>query len=111
MTAIYALRSLLHMLFMAITVVPWALAVVLAAPLVGGARVYRMCAAWLATAVWAGGWILGIRNRVTGWENLPQGRLDAAVLLVKHQSVWETFSMPALMPRPLAFVLDRKSVV
>ena len=108
MTAIYALRSLLHMLFMAITVVPWALAVVLAAPLVGGARVYRMCAAWLATAVWAGGWILGIRNRVTGWENLPQGRLDAAVLLVKHQSVWETFSMPALMPRPLAFVFKKE---
>nr|WP_149028964.1 lysophospholipid acyltransferase family protein [Serpentinimonas barnesii] len=104
----YALRSLLHMLFMAITVVPWALAVVLAAPLVGGARVYRMCAAWLATAVWAGGWILGIRNRVTGWENLPQGRLDAAVLLVKHQSVWETFSMPALMPRPLAFVFKKE---
>ncbi|KJS71627.1 MAG: acyl-phosphate glycerol 3-phosphate acyltransferase [Comamonadaceae bacterium BICA1-1] len=108
MTAIYALRSLLHLLFMAITVVPWALAVVLAAPLVGGARVYRMCAAWLATAVWAGGWILGIRNRVTGWENLPKGPLDAAVLLVKHQSVWETFSMPALMPRPLAFVFKKE---
>ena len=108
MTAFYALRSLLHLLFMAITVVPWALAVVLAAPFVSRARVYRMCAAWLATAVWAGGWILGIRNRVTGWEHLPQGRLDAAVLLVKHQSVWETFSMPALMPRPLAFVFKKE---
>jgi len=73
MTAIYALRSLLHLLFMAVTVVPWALVVVLAAPWVSGARTYRLCVAWLATSVWAGGWILGIKNRVTGWEHLPKG--------------------------------------
>jgi len=30
------------------------------------------------------------------------------VLLVKHQSVWETFSLPALMPRPLAFVFKKE---
>ncbi len=108
MTAIYALRSLLHLLFMAITVVPWALVVVLAAPWVSGARTYRLCVAWLATSVWAGGWILGIKNRVSGWEHLPQGEQDAAVLLVKHQSVWETFSLPALMPRPLAFVFKKE---
>jgi len=108
MIAFYALRSLLHLLFMAITVVPWALAVLLAAPFVSRTRVYRMCAAWLATSVWAGGWLLGIRNRVTGWEHLPQGSLDPAVLLVKHQSVWETFSLPALMPHPLAFVFKKE---
>jgi 1-acyl-sn-glycerol-3-phosphate acyltransferase len=29
-------------------------------------------------------------------------------LLVKHQSTWETFSMVALMPHPLAFVFKRE---
>ena len=52
--------------------------------------------------------MLGIQNRVTGLENLPKGESDAAILLVKHQSTWETFSMPVLMPHPLAYVFKRE---
>jgi 1-acyl-sn-glycerol-3-phosphate acyltransferase len=52
--------------------------------------------------------MLGIRNEVIGWENLPLGQTDAAILLVKHQSTWETFSMPALMPHPLAYVFKKE---
>jgi 1-acyl-sn-glycerol-3-phosphate acyltransferase len=29
-------------------------------------------------------------------------------LLVKHQSTWETFVMPALMPHPLAYVFKKE---
>jgi 1-acyl-sn-glycerol-3-phosphate acyltransferase len=41
-------------------------------------------------------------------ENLPLGAKDPAVLLVKHQSTWETFVMPTLMPHPLAYVFKKE---
>ena len=104
MILINFLRSVLHLLFMAVTVVPWALAVVIAAPFLSSNRIYWMCARWLKLSVDAGTVILGIRNKVIGYENLPVGTTAPAVLLVKHQSLWETFSMAALMPHPLAFV-------
>ena len=102
------IRSLLHLLFMTITVVPWALAVVIAAPFMNSTRVYWMCARWLKLAVDSGTVILGIRNEVIGFENLPLGEKAPAVLLVKHQSTWETFCMPALMPHPLAYVFKKE---
>jgi 1-acyl-sn-glycerol-3-phosphate acyltransferase len=101
-------RSFLHLLFMGVTVVPWALAVLLAAPFLSRTQVYWMCTGWLKTSVWAGRWILGIRNHVIGFENLPVGSKAPAVLLVKHQSTWETFCMPALMPHPLAYVFKKE---
>ena len=102
------IRSVLHLLWMAVTVVPWATFVLIVSPFISSTRLYWICAGWLSNAVWAGGWILGIRNRVSGYEHLPRGAQDAAVLLVKHQSTWETFSMPALMPHPLAFVFKKE---
>jgi len=52
--------------------------------------------------------ILGIKTHVIGMENLPQGENEGAVLLVKHQSTYETFLMPAIMPRPLAYVFKKE---
>ncbi|MFM8866292.1 MAG: lysophospholipid acyltransferase family protein [Limnohabitans sp.] len=101
-------RSVLHLLWMAVTVVPWALFVILVSYLVSSTTLYWICVGWLRTAVQGGTWILGIRNRVQGMENLPVGSTDPAVLLVKHQSTWETFVMPTLMPHPLAYVFKRE---
>ncbi len=108
MILVHLLRSILHMLVMAVTVVPWALAVLLAAPFLSSTQVYWMCAGWLRVAVRSGEWILGIRNRVTGFENLPVGSTAPAILLLKHQSTWETFCMPTLMPHPLAYVFKKE---
>ncbi len=102
------IRSVLHLLWMAITVVPWAMFVILVSYLVSSTTLYWICVGWLRTAVQGGTWILGIRNRVQGMENLPVGSTDPAVLLVKHQSTWETFVMPTLMPHPLAYVFKRE---
>jgi len=102
------LRSLLHMLVMMVTVVPWALAVLLAAPFLSSTKIYWMCVGWLRLAVRSGEIILGIRNRIIGYENLPVGSTAPAVLLVKHQSTWETFCMPTLMPHPLAYVFKKE---
>ncbi len=103
-----ALRSVLHLLFMAITVIPWATVVLVSAPFMNSAQVYRLCVRWLKLAVDSGTFILGIQNKVIGFENLPVGTTAPAVLLVKHQSTWETFSMPVLMPHPLAYVFKKE---
>lgn len=102
------IRSILHLLWMTLTVIPWALAVLVFSLFGSSTQVYWLCAGWLRLAVNGGTFILGIQNRVTGMENLPTGELSACVLLVKHQSTWETFSMVALMPHPLAFVFKRE---
>lgn len=104
-TAFCALRSLLFVLWMSVTVVPWALAVLIYSIFVRGDRIYWLCAGWLRLAIWGCRVICGVRARVTGMENLP----DAAVILLpKHQSTWETFAFPTLMPKPLAYVFKRE---
>jgi len=108
MILVNLLRAILHTLFMAITVVPWALAVLLAAPFLNSTQIYWMCAGWLRLAVNSGKLMLGIRNEVIGFENLPVGSTAPAVLLLKHQSTWETFCMPTLMPHPLAYVFKKE---
>ncbi|MDO8457241.1 MAG: lysophospholipid acyltransferase family protein [Burkholderiaceae bacterium] len=101
-------RAVIHTLWLLITVIPWALVVVVFSMVGSSTAIYWLCAGWLRLAVNSGTVILGIHNRVTGMENLPQGSTDAAVLLVKHQSLWETFSMAALMPHPLAYVFKKE---
>ena len=102
------IRSIIHMLWMAVTVVPWARAVLIFSLFGSSTQVYWLCAGWLRLAVTGGTTILGIQNRVTGMENLPNTELGSCVLLVKHQSTWETFSMVTLMPHPLAFVFKKE---
>jgi 1-acyl-sn-glycerol-3-phosphate acyltransferase len=102
------IRSIVHMLWMTVTVVPWAIAVLIFSLFGSSTQVYWLCAGWLRLAVTGGTVILGIQNRVTGMENLPSTELGSCVLLVKHQSTWETFSMVTLMPHPLAFVFKKE---
>ena len=107
-TCVALVRSVVHALWMAVTVVPWAIVVLVSAPFLNGTQIYWLCTGWLRLAVSGGQVILGIRNRVTGFDNLPVGEQSQAILLVKHQSTWETFSMPTLMPNPLAYVFKRE---
>ena len=103
------IRSIIHLLWMGITIVPYTLAIMLGT-LFGmrGRPLYRIARAWLALSVDGARVILGIRTRVTGMEHLPTGERDGVVLLVKHQSTYETFLMPAIMPRPLAYVFKKE---
>ena len=103
------IRSALHLLFMIVTVIPWATAVIIASPFLSNERVYWACQRWLKLQVDAGTCLMGIHNRVSGMGHLPaDGDNTPTVLLVKHQSTWETFTMAALMPRPLAYVFKRE---
>jgi 1-acyl-sn-glycerol-3-phosphate acyltransferase len=103
-------RSALFFLWMVVTVIPWATAVLLVSIFVRGDPVYWMCAGWLRVAVWGARLICGVRWRVHGMDNLPTAadKTASVILLSKHQSTWETFAYPALMPHPLAYVFKRE---
>ncbi len=102
------LRSVLHMLWMVITLMPWGTAVILLSVVIRGAPLYWFAVVWLRMVIWGARWILGIRVNVIGMENLPDGNTSAAVILAKHQSALETFLLPTLMPHPLAYVFKRE---
>ncbi|MEX8192586.1 lysophospholipid acyltransferase family protein [Comamonas guangdongensis] len=103
------IRSVLHMLWMAVTVIPYTIALLLAKWISGSsAKAYSVARAWLKLSVDSARVFMGIRYRVQGMENLPTDPGQGVVLLVKHQSTYETFLMPAIMPRPLAYVFKKE---
>jgi 1-acyl-sn-glycerol-3-phosphate acyltransferase len=104
MRALTALRSAVYLLFLALTVTPYGLMVIALSWLPPPQR-YRVVQGWPRMAIWGARWICGIRWRVEGWDNLPQG---PAILLPKHQSAWETLWLPSMMPRMLSFVYKRE---
>jgi len=110
MRAVWALRSALYLLWLAVTVIPWALGVLVLSIFVRGDPVYWACAGWLRVAVWGARVICGVRWRVHGMENVPTAAdsRSAVLLAPKHQSTWETFAFPTLMPHPLAYVFKRE---
>lgn len=98
------LRAVIYQLFLTITVVPYAIACVLWAPLPLSWR-YTLTTGWPRLAVWGAKVILGIRWQVIGKENLPDG---PAVILSKHQSAWETMFLISHMPNDICFVYKRE---
>jgi 1-acyl-sn-glycerol-3-phosphate acyltransferase len=103
-------RSILFFLWMAVTVVPWGSAVLLCSPFLGPDAIYTMCIGWVRLAIGGSRVFCGVRRRIVGMENLPgKDDPDAAVILAaKHQSTWETFTFPSIMPHPLAYVFKRE---
>lgn len=98
------IRSTVYMLFLIITVIPFALASVLLAPIPQPIR-YRVTIGWPKLALWGSRTILGIRLNILGEDNLPDG---PAILLSKHQSALETVYFPARMPRQVCFVYKKE---
>lgn len=102
------LRSVVHVTWMLVTVVPYAIAILVLAPFAKPVTLYWIAAGWLRQVMMGLVHICGVRWRVQGMENLPIGATSPAILLVKHQSTLETFLMPVLMPHPLAYVFKRE---
>jgi 1-acyl-sn-glycerol-3-phosphate acyltransferase len=96
------IRSLLFLLIKAALTVPFSLLILLAAPVPPLPR-YRFITLWGRVVIWLARWVLGIRFRVEGLENLPT---QPSVVLAKHQSAWETIAFQQIFP-PLSFVLKR----
>jgi 1-acyl-sn-glycerol-3-phosphate acyltransferase len=98
------LRATLYQIFLFITVVPYAIASLLCAPLPLHWR-YKVTTGWPRLGIWGAKVILGIRWEIKGAANLPNG---PAVMLSKHQSAWETMFIIAHMPRDMCFVYKRE---
>jgi 1-acyl-sn-glycerol-3-phosphate acyltransferase len=99
------IRSLLLLIYFIVFTVPYATACFIAFPFMRADSRYWMAAGWCRATLNAVRWLNGIRYKIEGMENLPNG---PAVLLSKHQSAWETLAFPALMPRPLCYVFKRE---
>ena len=59
---------------------------------------------WARSIIWFMRIICGIRLHVTGLEHIAPG---AAIIASKHQSAFDTFVWPALLPQP-SYVLKRE---
>ncbi|NBT68661.1 MAG: 1-acyl-sn-glycerol-3-phosphate acyltransferase [Betaproteobacteria bacterium] len=101
--------SVLHLIWMTLTVVPYAL-YLLSAALLGASSdtLYKVAKAWLTVCISSARLMLDIQYRIQGFENLPIESTSPAILLVKHQSTYETFLLPAIMPHPLAYVFKKE---
>jgi 1-acyl-sn-glycerol-3-phosphate acyltransferase len=107
-----AIRSVVHLIWMLIFVVPTAIWMVVATPFASSDHMFKSAKFFLARAIYGLRAICGVNWRISGMENLPgldaHGKPLPAILLVKHQSQFETFLMPLIMPRPLAYVFKKE---
>ena len=97
------LRSLLYTLVLWLSVLVYAPLSVMTFPFPYRWR-YAFISQWSHFQVWALKVICGIRYRIEGAENIPGG---PAIVMAKHQSSWETFSLFQIFPRQ-AYVLKRE---
>jgi 1-acyl-sn-glycerol-3-phosphate acyltransferase len=105
----WSLRSTLFVLWLAITVIPWAMMSIVASVFIRGTPLYWLTTYWLRIAIGGARVICGVKHRIIGAENLRDAdRAGPMVLLPKHQSTWETFAFPGLMPHPLCYVFKRE---
>ena len=103
------LRSSLHMLWMLVTVVPFTFVILLMALFgVSKAHRYPVARTWLTHCVDSARWICGVRYQLIGQEHLEPLKDVPVVVLVKHQSTYETFLMPGICPKPLAYVFKKE---
>lgn len=99
------LRSLLLFVYFAVFTIPYAIFCFIIFPFIHTNRRYWIAMGWCHVTIFVLRWLNGIRYRVEGIENLPDG---PAVLLSKHQSAWETLAFPIILQRPLCYVLKRE---
>jgi len=105
----WALRSLIYLLFLTLTVIPYAVAVLVVSLFIGGSRLYWFTIGWLRLSIWGARVICGVKHRMHGLHNLQ--RADTAgpvIVLPKHQSTWETFAFTFLLQHPLCYVFKRE---
>lgn len=59
---------------------------------------------WAVFQLWLLRVLCGIRHEIHGWEHMSSG---PAIIMCKHQSTWETFSLALIFP-PQTWVLKRE---
>lgn len=107
-----ALRSAVFILWMMVTVAPWGIMMLIVSIVVRGKPLFWVAAGWLKIALFGARWICGIRYRIRGWEHIEAADRNGQriILCSKHQSTWETFFYPTVMPRALSYVFKRELI-
>ncbi len=98
-----AIRTALFVLLVSVLTIPFGVLVSLAVFFPMPTR-YRIIAIWRTGFMALCRYVLGIRYRVLGRENIPA---EPSVVLAKHQSAWETVGLQEVFP-PLVFVLKKE---
>ncbi len=98
------LRALLFLVFQAITLIPFALGCFLLLPFPFKWR-YRFTVGWPHLLMWGAKYILGIKWKIKGRENIPT---TPVVFLSKHQSAYETLLFPWFSPKPACFIYKKE---
>lgn len=105
----WGLRSAVFVVWLAASVIPWAIMSLVASIFMRGTPLYRLTTYWLHLAIYGARVICGVNWRIQGLENLAAAQKERnLILLSKHQSTWETFAYVVLMPRPLCYVFKRE---
>jgi 1-acyl-sn-glycerol-3-phosphate acyltransferase len=105
-----ALRSALVFAWMVVSIIPVGLSLLVCSLFLPSAKLWSWFARpWLRGVIVAARWVGGIDYRVSGLEHLP-GKEDMrrVILVSKHQSTWETFFFPSMMPHNLAYVFKKE---
>ena len=103
------IRGALYFFWLALTVVPYGTLILLASIFVRGRPLYWMAVGYLQQMNVAARVFGGIRYQIHGGENLPPAdSLEPVILCPKHQSTWETFTLPTVMSHPLAYVFKKE---
>lgn len=99
------LRSLIFFLFLILTTLVYGLTLSILGwfmPLSWNQAISNL---WACNNLWLLQHICGLRYHIEGVENLPH---DAAIVMSKHQSTWETIALRGLLPKHQAWVLKRE---
>lgn len=92
--AVNLLRSVVFASGLLLLTPPWAVLSLFTYPLPRLLR-SRLISGWSRIVMHMARWILGIRFKVQGRENLPQ---RPSVILANHQSAWETIAFQVIFP-------------
>jgi 1-acyl-sn-glycerol-3-phosphate acyltransferase len=90
-----SIRFIIFNLISWITVIPFAVLVLICWPL-GHRYSYYFARAWALLVLQLARYICGLRYRVRGIENIPE---EGCIFFVKHSSAFETFGSLAIFPR------------
>ncbi|WP_051332727.1 lysophospholipid acyltransferase family protein [Cucumibacter marinus] len=101
---VQAIRSLLfYALFLGQTAI-LAIIVALLSYVLPGRMGFGIAVYWFHSSLFLLRWVVGIRTRVTGAENIPKG---GCLIAAKHQSDWDILALLPHLPRP-AFIAKKE---
>jgi 1-acyl-sn-glycerol-3-phosphate acyltransferase len=105
-----ALRSLLVLAWLVVTLIPMGSALLLASLVVDERKLWWTIAVpWLRGVIGAARIVGGVDYRIHGSENLPAADdMRRIVLLAKHQSTWETLFFPVMSSHMVSYVFKQE---